>query len=99
MGGALNLGLKKAFHVFSDGERASFVRSLRAVLNASGTYFTLCLSDREPAGWGGPTRVSRHEIRETFGSGLKVNYIREAAFSTAADSNCLSSLISIPCSR
>ncbi len=71
------------FHVFSDRERIDFARSLRAVLNESGTYFMLCFSEREPGDWGGPRRVTRGEIQETFSSGWNVNYIREARFSTA----------------
>jgi cyclopropane fatty-acyl-phospholipid synthase-like methyltransferase len=70
------------FHVFSDEERGIFVKSLKAALNESGTYFMLCFSDKESADWGGPRRVSKGEIRKTFGSGWKINYIREARFST-----------------
>jgi SAM-dependent methyltransferase len=70
------------FHVFSDEERGIFVKSLKAALNGSGTYFMLCFSDKEPAGWGGPRRVARGDVRETFGSGWKINYVREARFST-----------------
>jgi hypothetical protein len=42
----------------------------------------LCFSDKEPTGWGGPRRVSKDEIRKTFGTGWKINYLREARFST-----------------
>jgi len=68
------------FHVFSDGERLRFAKSLRSALNGGGTYFMLCFSDREPAGWGGPRRVSKEEIIATFRDGWKVNWIREARF-------------------
>ena len=70
------------FHVFSDEKRKLFAKSLKEVLNGSGTYFMLCFSDREPADWGGPRRVSKDELRETFGAGWKINYIQEARFST-----------------
>lgn len=70
------------FHTFSDEARGVFVGSLKAVLNESGTYFMLCFSDKEPAGWGGPRRVGEDEIRETFASGWRINYVREARFST-----------------
>jgi SAM-dependent methyltransferase len=66
------------FHTFSDRARLQFTKSLRSALNEGGTYFMLCFSDREPEGWGGPRRVSRGEIRATFGDGWKVNWIREA---------------------
>ena len=70
------------FHTFSDEDRKLFVRSLKAALNKSGTYFMLCFSDAEPADWGGPRRVSKDEIGKTFGTGWKINYIRAARFST-----------------
>jgi ubiquinone/menaquinone biosynthesis C-methylase UbiE len=70
------------FHVFSDEERIIFAKSLKAVLKRNGTYFMLCFSDKESAKWGGPRRVSKGEIMKTFESGWKVNYIREARFST-----------------
>jgi ubiquinone/menaquinone biosynthesis C-methylase UbiE len=69
------------FHVFSDEDRKAFVQSVRAVLEASGTYFVLCFSDKEPTDWGGPRRVSEREIRETFAQGWRINYVREASFS------------------
>ena len=68
------------FHVFSDEERVLFAKSLWSTLNMGGTYFMLCFSDKEPAGWGGPRRVSQEEIRATFRDGWKVDWIREARF-------------------
>jgi cyclopropane fatty-acyl-phospholipid synthase-like methyltransferase len=68
------------FHVFTDEERVRFVESLRSALNKDGTYFMLCFSDKEPAGWGGPRRVSEKEIRETFKTGWEIDWIREARF-------------------
>lgn len=70
---AIDSGL---FHVFSDEERPLFVASLAGILREGGTYFMLCFSDREPAGWG-PRRVSQAEIREAFADGWRVNFIRE----------------------
>ena len=70
------------FHTFSDEGRRIFAKSLKAALSKSGTYFMLCFSDKEPTDWGGPRRVSRDEIMETFGAGWKINYMREARFST-----------------
>ena len=74
---AIDCGL---FHVFSDGERVSFAKSLRVVLNPEGVYFMLCFSDSEPSDWGGPRRVTREEIRETFSSGWRVNWINAGRF-------------------
>lgn len=68
------------FHVFTDEQRVLFVKSLKSALNSGGTYFVLCFSDKEPAGWGGPRRVSEKEIRETFKKGWEIDWIREARF-------------------
>ncbi len=76
---AIDSGL---FHVFDDDERPLFERSLAATLPPGGTYFMMCFSEKEPVGWGGPRRVTQREIRNTFRSGWKVNYIREARFET-----------------
>lgn len=73
------------FHTFSDKNRKLFARSLKAALSKSGTYFMLCFSDKESADWGGPRRVSKHEIFATFSTGWRINYVREARFSTTFD--------------
>lgn len=72
---AIDSGL---FHVFSDDERGAYAASLRAVLRPGGRCYLLCFSDREPAGWGGPRRVSKQEILKAFADGWHVNYIRPA---------------------
>jgi cyclopropane fatty-acyl-phospholipid synthase-like methyltransferase len=74
---AIDCGL---FHTFTDIQRGKFVKSLYSVLNPNGKYFMLCFSDLEPKGWGGPRRVTRKEIEESFYKGWKINYIREARF-------------------
>ncbi len=68
------------FHTFSDGEREAFTKSLGGALVPGGRYFMLCFSDREPADWGGPRRVSQEEIRSTFAHGWRVDWVREAKF-------------------
>lgn len=70
------------FHTFSDEMRRTFTNSLESVLKRGGTYFMLCFSEHEPADWGGPRRVTQKEIRNTFGEGWRINYIREARFET-----------------
>ena len=67
------------FHVLSDEEREVFARGLATVLRPGGTYFMLCFSDKEPDG-GGPRRITQAEIRQTFGGGWRINYIRETRF-------------------
>jgi len=74
---AIDSGL---FHVFPDVQRAAYVKSLSAVLRPGGRYLMLCFSDREPAGWGGPRRVSKGEIRDSFAEGWRIDYIRPATF-------------------
>lgn len=77
---AIDSGL---FHVFSDRDRAMFVESIGAVLRPKGSYYMLCFSDREPKGWGGPRRVSKVEILQSFSRGWRVNYVRPARFESA----------------
>jgi cyclopropane fatty-acyl-phospholipid synthase-like methyltransferase len=67
------------FHTLSDEDRLLFVKSLVTTLSHNGTYFMLCFSDKEPAGYG-PRRISEQEIRETFSDGWSINYIRPATF-------------------
>jgi cyclopropane fatty-acyl-phospholipid synthase-like methyltransferase len=67
------------FHTLSDEDRPLFVKNLAAVLSPNGTYFMLCFSDKEPAGYG-PRRITEREIRETFSDGWSINYIRPATF-------------------
>ena len=69
------------FHVFSDPDRADYVRSLAEALQPGGTLYMICFSDREPPGWG-PRRITKNEIRECFNTDWKVNFIREATFDT-----------------
>jgi SAM-dependent methyltransferase len=67
------------FHVFSDDERIAFREGLVRVVRLGGTYFMMCFSEREPGDWG-PRRVTQNEIRSTFSSGWRVNYIEPSAF-------------------
>ncbi len=76
---AIDSGL---FHVFEDDERKLFAMSLASVLKPGGVYFMMCFSEKEPADWGGPRRVTQREIRDSFSSGWHVNYIRGARFGT-----------------
>jgi SAM-dependent methyltransferase len=83
------------FHVLPDKKRPDFLRSLASVLSPGGTYFMLCFSEYEPGSWG-PRRVTRAEIRESFGQGWQIHYIREAKFDTNVGSrSCKAWLSSI----
>jgi len=70
------------FHTFDDEERPRYAASLRAALGSPGRVHVLCFSDREPAEWGGPRRVTQDEIRATFGEGWRVRSIRAERFAT-----------------
>lgn len=75
---AIDSGL---FHTLLDEERPVFARGLGSVLNPGGTYFMLCFSEHEPGTWG-PRRITQKEIRESFGPGWRIDYIREMRFDT-----------------
>ena len=92
VGNALSLHLKEKrfdnvidsglFHTFADDERLVYVREIRRVLRVGGGYFMMCFSDKEPTNWGGPRRVSKREILESFSDNFNINYVREARFAT-----------------
>ena len=70
------------FHIFSDPERQIYEQQLRRIVSAGGRLHIMAMSDWEDAGWGGPRRVSQQEILDTFGTGWKLDDIREARFLT-----------------
>ena len=74
---AIDSGL---FHVFSDSDREVFTESLKSSLRPGGKYYMLCFSDKEPIGWGGPRRVSKDEILQSFSKGWSVDYVHPAKF-------------------
>lgn len=70
------------FHVFDDADRARYVESLRGALAPHGRFHMLVFSDREPASWGGPRRVTREEIEQAFARGWRLRRVEEAIFHT-----------------
>lgn len=78
-GTAIDSGL---FHVFPDGEREEYVKSLASVLYKGGRCYILCFSDAEPANSGGPRRVTKMEIRGAFAEGWSVDRIKPARFAS-----------------
>ncbi len=76
---AIDCGL---FHTFTDVQRRKFVKGLRSVIATNGKYFMLCFSDLEPLDWGGPRRITKGEIEESFSDGWKINYIKDARVET-----------------
>jgi len=70
------------FHTFDDNSRRHFVNEVARVLRPSGTYFMACFSDKEPADWGGPRRVSKKEILTSLSPLFTVNYVRDEVFAT-----------------
>ena len=67
------------FHVLDDADRARYASSLHAALREGGRLFVECFSERQPGEWG-PRRVTQAELRETFGMGWRVDWIRDAHF-------------------
>lgn len=73
------------FHTFDDDERPRYVDSLAAVTGPGALVHVLCFSEHEPGG-GGPRRVTRAELRETFGHGpFRVLRIEPAEMATNLD--------------
>jgi SAM-dependent methyltransferase len=62
------------FHVFDDDDRVRYVTSLGSVLQAGGTCYLMCFSDRQP-GDAGPRRVREDELRAAFRDGWDVTEI------------------------
>ncbi len=97
VGNALSLDLKQEqfsnvidsglFHTFTDEDRPVYVGEVRRVLQAGGNYFMMCFCDREPTDWGGPRRVAKQEILDSFSRDFKINYVREARFATKIHDN------------
>ncbi len=75
---AIDSGL---FHVFSDEDRARYVRGLSRVLKSGGRLFILCFSDQTP-GTQGPRRITQEELRRTFADGWEIESIELARFET-----------------
>lgn len=76
---AIDCGL---FHTLSDDGRLRYARAIHGALRANGRLHVLCFSEREPAGWGGPRRVTQSELRAAFRSGFEVVQIRSTRFAT-----------------
>ena len=72
---AIDCGL---FHTLSDDQRGIFAASLKAAIRPGGRCFILCFSEQEPSDWGGPRRVTKEEILETFDDGWRVDAIDAA---------------------
>lgn len=77
---SFNCGIDSGcFHIFDDGGRARYVRSLHRAMRAQARMFVLCFSDRQPGTWG-PRRVSERELRDAFCDGWHLDEVRRAHF-------------------
>ncbi len=81
---AIDSGL---FHTFRDNERPVYAKEVAKSLREGGKYFMMCFSENEPTDWGGPRRVSRAEIQDTFSPLFQINYIHDALFATRIHDN------------
>ncbi len=82
---ALDSGL---FHIFGEGDRLTFVDSVRSVLRPGGRYFVLCVSDQQP-GTEGPHRIARDEITAAFASGWWIDSVEPSTIDITTDPNGL----------
>jgi len=72
------------FHVFTDADRATYVRGLATVLKPGGRLFLLCFSDATP-GTFGPRRVTQNELRAAFADGWQIESLEPSHFDTRAE--------------
>lgn len=70
------------FHVLPDEDRARYEASLRGAIAPGGRLFLLCVSDRQPPGFG-PRRISAQEIAATFADGWRVEDIEQVLMDIA----------------
>jgi SAM-dependent methyltransferase len=76
------------FHTFDDDERAAYVGSLAAVTRPGSVLWLLCVGDTAP-GTEGPRRVSRSELRGSFGAGWTVVSIEAERLEASFDASGL----------
>jgi SAM-dependent methyltransferase len=76
------------FHVFSDADRAKYVRGLGRVLRPGGRLRLLCFSDRTP-GAQGPRRVSAQELRQAFVEGWEIESIEPTKLEIRPESKAM----------
>ena len=76
------------FHVFSDADRARYVRSLETVVKPGGHLLLLCFSDQVP-GEVGPRRVKQQELREAFAEGWEIESVELARFEVRPETKAL----------
>jgi cyclopropane fatty-acyl-phospholipid synthase-like methyltransferase len=70
------------FHVFSDDDRAKYLKSLEKAIKNKGHLHILCFSDQEP-GTDGPRRIRERELIELLNmKGWLVEEVAEARFET-----------------
>lgn len=65
------------FHIFDDGERATYVRSLHAAVRPGGVLHLLALSD---AGRGFGPQVAEATIRDAFGVGWEIEALTTTTY-------------------
>lgn len=69
------------FHIFNDADRVTYINNLRAALVVGGTYYGICFSDLEPAGWG-PRRVTSDEVEQGFNEGWELVALEPSMYET-----------------
>ena len=69
------------FHSLGKGERERYAESLADALENSGTCFLMCFGEKEP-NWGGPNRITKEELHETFDKFFEIEALRDATYKT-----------------
>jgi SAM-dependent methyltransferase len=70
------------YHVFdTEDVRARYADGVRSVLDAGGTLYLQCFSDRTPGDWG-PERIGEEELRATFSAGWELVSLEPTTFET-----------------
>src|SRR5262249_4463862 len=72
------------FHVLDPERRGDYVRIVSGLLKPGGYLFLKCFSHLQP-GEQGPYRFTPEQIREIFGSGLKVLSTKETVYQGTLD--------------
>ncbi|MBZ5524047.1 MAG: class I SAM-dependent methyltransferase [Acidobacteriia bacterium] len=69
------------FHTFSDSERLRYVEQLSTITEPGSRLHLLCFADNEHRS-GGPRRISREEIHNSFSRNWNIDSIRETRYLT-----------------
>jgi cyclopropane fatty-acyl-phospholipid synthase-like methyltransferase len=83
MGNVYDVATDSGFlHTLTAEERRFYATSLTSAVRAGGSYYALCISDRENPEWGGPHRIAPDDFANAFRDRWSVAWVREAKYQT-----------------